>query len=288
MSISVIIPALNSAATLLDTLQAIWSGTRKPDELIVVDGGSTDATISLARDHGAQVVHNAAKHAARARQLGVEQATGDIIAFTDSDCIPATNWLEQIYRCYHEYKGAAGVGGRVVLSQPLNEIQAYSAGVFEAIMNFPETPTAVTKLGMRGTFPGANCSFTRDSILAVGGFSDYFANHAEEVDLFWRLLKQGALLIFDPRIVVEHVGYPGSIRKLLKTNFRYGISSTKLAKVHLGNRIDVALYSSFIDRLVKVINPCRHDKTDFWATLQLGSFIWGKVYASLKLGVINL
>lgn len=87
MSVSVIIPAWNAAATLQETLDSLTAQTRSPDEVIVVDDGSTDATLEIARGHPA-VTRTIAKPnagAAAAFNDGVLASSGDLIAFLDSD-----------------------------------------------------------------------------------------------------------------------------------------------------------------------------------------------------------
>jgi cellulose synthase/poly-beta-1,6-N-acetylglucosamine synthase-like glycosyltransferase len=227
MRYSVVIPSRNSARTVGATLDTLLDGQRLPDEILVIDGLSEDHTVEVARQRGARIVVNMKRHVAAARQLGVMSAVGDVVAFTDSDCLPAKDWLQGIASRFEEDPRLDGVGGKVVLTTPCNEIQRYSAHVFETIMRFPEEETLVTRKGMAGSFAGANCAYRRTAILAVGGFREEFTNHAEEIDLFWRLIDNGAKLLFDPALRVEHLEYPDTLTSLVKTNFNYGFASTR-------------------------------------------------------------
>lgn len=286
--VSVVIPARNSAGTIADTLKALGSGERQADEIIVVDGCSSDATAEVARDFGARVVRNEKRHVAAARQLGTEHARHDVIAFTDSDCQPAADWLARLADRFRSDPSLCGVGGKVVPSPPRNFIQEYSARVFEQIMDFPRAPTLVKTRGMKGSFAGANCAFRRESILAAGGFRDAFSNHAEEVDLIWRLIGREAKLLFDPSIVVEHSGYADTIGRLVKVNFNYGIASTKLAVHHIGWQADWKLYSLMSRSALAAASPFSSDRWAALRALQLLSFISGKLYSSVKFKTINL
>jgi glycosyltransferase involved in cell wall biosynthesis len=288
MRFSVVIPARNSALTLAKTLDALCRAQRRADEIIVVDGCSTDRTAEIAQDFGARVVSNQRQHVAAARQLGTSSAQYEVIAFTDSDCQPAEDWLLRIARHFESDPTLAGVGGSVVLSRPGNRIQEYSARVFEQIMQFPEMATLVTTKGMSGSFAGANCAFSRKTILAAGGFREVFTNHAEEIDLFWRLLDSGARLLFDPEILVEHLEYADTLGRLIATNFNYGIASTKLAKYHMGWQVDLKLQRLLLSSLCQALNPFSSDQWAKLRALQLMLFFVGKIYASLRFRTINL
>jgi glycosyltransferase involved in cell wall biosynthesis len=288
MLYSVVIPARNSAKTIGATLDALLDGTRQPDEIFVVDGCSDDGTAEVARRRGVPVVVNEKQHVAAARQLGVTTATGDVVAFTDSDCIPTADWLQRIAARFDEHADLDGIGGRVFLVTPRNEIQRYSAHVFETIMHFPDTELFVRKQGMEGSFAGANCAYRREAVMAAGGFRDEFTNHAEEIDLFWRLIGRGARLLFDPLLRVEHLEYADSLSRLVRTNFNYGFASTKLTKYHIGRQFDFRLYGVWLQSLASTLNPLRRDQWAPLRCLQVGSFIAGKVCSSVLLRTLNL
>jgi glycosyltransferase involved in cell wall biosynthesis len=289
MKCSVIIPARNSARTLGKTLDALYAaGERRPDEILVIDGCSGDGTAELARSYGARVVVNEKQHVAAARQLGVTAALHEIIAFTDSDCIPSPDWLRSLVGHFQRDSQLDGVGGRVVLTAPRNQIQRYSAHVFESIMRFPHEEVLVTTKGMPGSFAGANCAYRKVAVLAAGGFREEFTNHAEEIDLFWRLINRRAKLLFDPVLQVEHLEYPDTLTRLVRTNFNYGFASTKLAKYHIGAQVDLQLYGVWLSSFASLLNPFRRDPWDGLRCLQIGTFIAGKICSSIALRTLNL
>ncbi len=95
-SISVVIPALNDASMLKVCLAALASQRRAPDEVIVVDNGSTDDTAQVALAAGARLVTEPRRGIYPATSTGYDAATGDVIARLDADSIPGPDWLERI------------------------------------------------------------------------------------------------------------------------------------------------------------------------------------------------
>lgn len=98
ISISVVIPAWNAALTLTETLDSIAHQSRLPDEVIVVDDGSTDETLAVARAHpmGCRVLHQVQGGPAKAANLGWQTATGNWVAFLDSDDLWTADWLANV------------------------------------------------------------------------------------------------------------------------------------------------------------------------------------------------
>lgn len=96
MTISVIIPAYNEEKFLPETLKSIHNLIRKPDEIIIVDGGSTDKTAQIGKSYKAKVLTVEHRGIGYARQIGLEKATCDIVAYTDADTIVPNDWLSKI------------------------------------------------------------------------------------------------------------------------------------------------------------------------------------------------
>ena len=106
-SVSVVIPARNAARTIGTVLTALAGQSVPPDEVILVDDGSTDGTPAIAEAHGASVVATGGGAlAGGARNAGWEAASGDVVCFLDSDAVPAPGWGEGLRRAVVDFPGA--------------------------------------------------------------------------------------------------------------------------------------------------------------------------------------
>jgi glycosyltransferase involved in cell wall biosynthesis len=110
-SISVVIPSLNDGAMLANCLTALAAQSRPADEIIVVDNGSTDDTVDVARAAGARVVDQPLRGIFPATAAGFDAAKGDIIARLDADSVPGPDWLERVQATFSANPGLAALTG---------------------------------------------------------------------------------------------------------------------------------------------------------------------------------
>jgi glycosyltransferase involved in cell wall biosynthesis len=113
--ISLIVSVLNEEQTIELLLDAIVSQTLQPDQVIIVDGGSRDQTVRLAKSYSKQIAHLTVKtlpnsSRAVARNWAIAHASYDLIAITDAGCIPQPTWLAKLFQRYQETH-ASIVGG---------------------------------------------------------------------------------------------------------------------------------------------------------------------------------
>lgn len=185
MTISVVIPAYNEEKGLPTTLQSIAKLDRKPDEVIVIDGGSTDKTAEVAKKNGATPVTVAHRGIGYARQKGVEAASGDIIAFTDADTIVPHNWLTIIEKTFSlpgvvgVYSGFKVPSGWFPYRFFINHIQPFFLFIFH-YLGYPMAP-------------GQNTSFLKSKAIEAGGYPIDF-KIAEDLEMARRLMKIGRLV----------------------------------------------------------------------------------------------
>lgn len=192
-AISVIIPTLDNE-TLSKTLAALLSQTRPAEEIIVV--GRYDQALTEAFPRIRFVDTGKPVCAAAARNQGIKTSRGDIVAFTDSDCIPTENWLEKLDRAHSS--GAEIVGGGVSLAGENFWAQSDNLSMFhDFVTRHPR--------GYRWLLPTLNLSVRRSVIEHVGYMDESFPGAAgEDSDWTIRMRLAGYDLHFEPQAVVRH------------------------------------------------------------------------------------
>lgn len=207
-NISVIVPTLNEEKYLPRCLGSLinqsWNG---PFEIIVVDGGSTDGTVQVAKKYADKVLIKRDQPVGAARNIGSEEAKGEVLAFIDADTIASVDWLEEIAKMFRVNPRAVGVTGPTL---------PYEGTRFDRLAYHIATGWA-QRLSLRLGRPhvaGFNCAYRRDSFWDAGGFDE---NRAllEDVILSLRMRHQGQIL-FNP----EMIAYT-SLRRIKKYGYLY-------------------------------------------------------------------
>lgn len=285
--ISVIIPVYNEEANIMNTLHAIYSNTALPDEVIVADGGSTDNTVQCIREYFPQVtiVDNPEKNAASGRNAGIQHAKGEIIAFTDGDCIVSKRWIENISNAFND-NDIDGLGGKVLIAPPVNHIEAYWGNLaWKQIMHFGDVSYTVKECTLNDAFVTANCAYKKKLLLHLEGFSGWFGNNAEDVDLCWRAVKAGAKLMYIPDVCI----YAHNVTTrsgVARKSFRNGYSSSKLQKVYGGRvNFDPGIYRMLGHNIMGIFTRKEDAGLNI---LELVCHLAGKYYGSIKVHVINI
>lgn len=225
VKVSIIIPAYNAAATLDKCLCACEQQTLKPVEIIVVDDGSADDTARIAEQYPVRYVHQENAGPAAARNRGAAEATGDIIAYTDSDCVPEANWLEDLVAGFSD-DAVVAVGGTYGIVNP----ESFLARIIHEEILFRHARLE-DEVDFLGSF---NVAYRKDAFEAVGGFDkDYTMASGEDNDLAYVLADQGGVLRFRPSAVVNHF-HPIDIHKYLPTQCWHGFWRVKLYAKHPG------------------------------------------------------
>ena len=213
---SVIIPAYNAGKTLPDTLVALkdQSVSNGEYEVIVVDDGSTDDTAALARCFGVNCISQPNRGPATARNQGVRVARGEIILFTDADCVPDRDWIRQMTLPFRSER-TVGVKGAYRTRQP-----EFAARFAQA--EFEDRYDLLRKVAAIDMVDTYSAAFRRGVFIKIGMFDESFpvANN-EDTELSYRLCAAGYLLEFNPAAVVYH-RHPNSFTKYLKLKYKRG------------------------------------------------------------------
>lgn len=223
--ISVIIPAYNSEKIIGECLTALKAQTFKDFEIIVVDDGSTDGTANEAEKLGARVIRQAHAGPAVARNLGVKECKGDIVVFTDADCIPDSRWLENVLKPFSDTK-VVGVSG-TYKTKNNQSLTARFTG-YEVELRH-ERMKRFDSIDFIGTYSAA---YRKSVFLKFGGFDTSFKTASgEDSELSFKIAKAGHRLVFAPDAFVWH-RHPDSIGKYLKQKFNRGYWRVMLYRKH--------------------------------------------------------
>ena len=222
--ISVVVPVHNGASQIAGCLQALFEQTLQPCAIIVVDGYSTDSTVEIARQFPVTVLYENHRTVGGARQVGVEHARGDYVAFTDADCIPRKNWLENLICEFDE--GIVGVGGGVknVGRGLWEESIALVLDTFLGSANSVQDRVLKEKRVVR-SISGCNSIYRKRDIIAAGGF-DIRLSINEDTELNSRLQQLGTL-IYTPDAIVHHHqgrGLGGFVRRMHFFGYGRGVN----------------------------------------------------------------
>lgn len=198
-TISVVVPAYNAARTIGECLAALQHQTMPQEayEVIVVDDGSTDDTAVYAEAAGVAVIrgpHN--QGAAAARNRGIRAAQGDIVCFTDADCAPRPDWLEEVTRPLRHHPAISGVKGIYATHQRqlvARFVQIEYEDKYDLMAGQPQIDFVDTYA----------CAYRRQVLLDNNGFDEGIF-YVEDQELSFRLAAQGQVMVFQPTAVVYH------------------------------------------------------------------------------------
>ena len=215
--ISVIIPVKNEADKIGRCLDAVLSQSLQPYEVIVVDGHSTDGTIEEVGKFPVTLLYEDYHTRGGARQVGVDNAKGEYVAFADASTIPDKGWLQNLVKEFGE--GIVGIGGRTrnmgtkFWTNSINLAFATFLGSANSIQG-----RQFSEKRFVSSISGCNSVYRRQSIMDVGGFNVNWVS--EDSELNSRLLKTGKLL-YTPEALVLHKQDRG-LKEFCRQMYRWG------------------------------------------------------------------
>ena len=196
--VSVIVPVLNGERTIKECIASLL-GTDYPAELreiLVVDNGSTDRTAEIVKSYPVRYLQKERRGTARARNRGVEVSKGELLVFTDADCIVSRGWLRALVQPYAE-RIVGGVAGEIVSYPPSTPAERYAARIRHL------SPQLYLSRRLLPFAVFANLSFRRevfdrigllDGELVQGDSTDFCTRFFRETDL--RLAYASKAVVF--------------------------------------------------------------------------------------------
>ncbi|RLF22095.1 MAG: hypothetical protein DRN15_00060 [Thermoprotei archaeon] len=225
--VSIVVPTRNCEKTIELLLKSL-SKVKGNFEVIIVDA-STDRTPEIVRRYPfAKLIKVEHKGINWSRNIGVKVSRGDIVAFTDGDCIVPENWIERILKAFNRGKYAC-VGGNVYVAPQLrgNIIAEYADNALIPLHPIYDREKVISvdnfysEFHLRRCPPGNNMAFRKEVLLKIGLFDERFWIGYDDVDIMWRLCLNGYRIYCDPAIVVYHL-HRSRLLDLLKQAYRYG------------------------------------------------------------------
>lgn len=228
--ISVIVAAYNSKRTISQCLASLFALDYPGYEVIVVDDGSTDGTPEIcAAYESVRLIRLDRGGPSRARNVGIDLAFGEIIAFTDSDCVVSRDWLREIEKGFVDER-VAGVGGNQVSPEGESEFGRSVQEFFRAIGFVTDYINLDRTLRETRHNPSCNSAYRKSVLKEVGGFVEgQFP--CEDLELDLKIRKLGYRLIYNPNAVVGHFR-PGSYAGFARMMRRYGSGEWLLWRKH--------------------------------------------------------
>lgn len=212
--ISVVVCSHNGSRTIRACCESLLELDYPNYEVIVVNDGSTDSTADIAGSYGFRVISAAHVGLSQARNIGMEAATGEIIAYTDDDTRADPQWLSYLAAVFMR-TDHAGVGGP-------NIAPPGDGFVADAVTNAPGGPIHVLLSDREAEhIPGCNMAFRKACLQEIDGFDPQFRAAGDDVDVCWRLQARGWTLGFSPAAMVWHHRRT-SVRAFLKQQLGYG------------------------------------------------------------------
>jgi glycosyltransferase involved in cell wall biosynthesis len=196
--VSVVVCSYNGARTLRDCLASLQDLAYPDYEVICVDDGSTDETAEIMRAFpNVRGIAQPNLGLSAARNAGIAAATGEIVAFTDADCMADRDWLYFLVTTLQAGDYAA-VGGPNISPPAKGWVQATVAAA-------PGSPSHVLLSDtVAEHVPGCNMAFPKWALEEIGLFDPEYRKAGDDVDVCWRLMQRGYVIGFSPAAVVWH------------------------------------------------------------------------------------
>jgi glycosyltransferase involved in cell wall biosynthesis len=224
--VSIVVCSYNGARTLRDCMLSLQNLHYPDYEIILVDDGSKDDTQAIMREFpGVRNIQQKNRGLSVARNIGIAAATGEVVAFTDSDCMVDRDWL---YFLVHTLLSSdfAAVGGPNISPPATDWIQATVGAA-------PGSPSHVLLTDtIAEHVPGCNMAYHKWALEMIGGFDAEYRKAGDDVDVCWRLMQSGYQIGFSPAAVVWHYRR-FEVRTYFSQQVGYGEAEAMLRYKHL-------------------------------------------------------
>lgn len=224
-SVSVIIPAFNAEKYIRQAVTAACGQSYPGIEVIVVDDGSTDSTVEILKNMNGVIIRQQNNSGpAAARNLGAACAQGEVLFFTDSDCLARRDWIATAMKGFSSEEIAV-VAGSYGIANPQNLLArcVHAEILYRHERLMPDYPKS---------FGSYNFGIRKQVFEQIGGFdTGYRQASGEDNDLSYKVLRSGLIIYFARDAKVDHF-HPERLLPYLKSQFRHGFWRAKMYQDH--------------------------------------------------------
>lgn len=287
--VSIIVPVHNGEKHIKECIDSLLSIDYPKEhlEIIVVDNNSTDNTASIVKKYPVIYLFEKKIGSYNARNNGIKNSRGDIVAFTDVDCVVHKNWIKYLVKIFEKDEKIGGVGGNIVSMGSENLVSRYTD---EKKFFSQESNTS----GNRPFIITANAAYRRNVLIQAGLFDEKFYSSAD-VDISWRIKNLGYKIKYEPKAIVYHK-HRETLRGLFKQFFKYGSALAPLYEKHnLPYYVDVwgiarifyNLVISFPWRIITLYRPAKTERklyliTPIFDAIRLSGENLGQLYSMIR------
>lgn len=305
VKISFIATVLNEVGSIASFLDSVEKQSRKPDEIIVVDGGSTDGTQEIIRRAGIRLIEKPGTRIAEGRNIAIQAAKCPIIAVSDAGVTLDTRWLEHLVEPF-ERDGRVDVVAGNYETVGTTPFQRAIAAMFADTRPPVDSPAFLPS--------SRSIAFKKSAWKKVGGYPEWMTYMGEDTLFDLELKKAGYKFVHAPRAIV-YWGPQDNFRSLLRQYFRYGFGDAEIGWLREVFLVKILIFTGITTSLVGtlwtpwlwaagfgvfvaiIISPfvgtkVRHLETKaklrvpvakfatFWG--QLGGYAWGLLFGRRK------
>ncbi len=232
LSISVVVPALNAEETIGLCLESLQRQRSPACEVIVVDNGSRDRTTEIVSRASSRspvpptiLLTEQKPGPSAARNRGIRAAQGDVVAFTDADCVASPNWLHDLAPAFADDM-IDGVAGNIRGYQPHTLLDKFQS-LFTLRHGLGREQIFDRYTLTEGGFPTANLAVRREILEKIGGFNESLPIYTEDHDLCRRIYREGGRIKAIPGGAVFHI-HRRTLLRFLRQSFGFGRGHAQL------------------------------------------------------------
>jgi len=250
------LPVYNVEQYVRAAIEGLLLQTYPLHRILVIDDGSRDHSIAIAREYPVQIIeHSENKGLAAARNTAFQHSTADFVGAIDTDASPDPNYSRNVMM---EFENAgpnvAGVGGKLIETNT-----ATPADKWRALRMAQHHGDC--RVHPPSILYGSNNILRRSAVLAVGGYDETFRTNSEDVHLCWSLRDAGFSYVYTPRAVAYHAR-KDTLASVLATAWNW----------HYWAKVENDVYDShkgMVDMMYNALNKCVKEMNRFMEAVEL-------------------